>query len=144
MKIAYGYNRHPDDLSPIGADRVYVDMPNTKRQERGAMLAPGAMREGDVVAVFDLRDLGEHTRREIKQRGASIEVVEVNGAARKPGAPPKFTPTPEQDSAIKTLWLNPGYTLGYVLDRAKQIMGEPVARHQLVHRYGNRHKREPS
>lgn len=140
MKVGYAYNRHPDDLKALGCERVWVDVPKSRRVERGAMLAAGGIREGDTLLLLDARDLGI-PQAVIAERGATIEVAKPNGSGKKIGAPRKFTPNADQDERIKALWRNPGFTLSYVLERAEQIMGRPVARHHLIYRYGNRHER---
>lgn len=141
MRIGYGYNRHEADFAHVKCNRVYLDFPGSGRIERGQLLSAGGLRPGDTVALLDARDLGKKATEAVEARGITIEVYEPMGEPRRVGAPRKFTPDPEQDAKIKALWLNPGYTLKYVMDRAAEIMDRSVGRHQLVHRYGNRHKR---
>lgn len=143
MRVGYGYNRHPGDFAHLDLDKLWIDMPGSGRCERGDMLRDGGVRPGDEFFLLAEGELGsKHAAEAILSQGASIHVVPPPRERRPPGAPAKFTPTPEQDAAIKALWLNPGYTLRYVLDRAQDIMGGEVRRHQLIHRYGNRHKRD--
>jgi hypothetical protein len=141
MRIAYGYNRREADFARLDVDRVYLDMPGSKRVERGAMMQPGALRHGDVIVLVDAGDLGKRQTAAARAMGVSVEVVEPDEPLRRPGAPALFDPNAEQDAYIKTLWINPGYSLRYILERASELMGMDVKRHHLVFRYGNRHKR---
>ena len=105
------------------------------------MFEAGAMRPGDTVVLLDKRELGKKATDAVRTAGLSIDVCPLTTEPRRVGPPLKFNPTPEQEDAIRTLYLNPGYTLRYVLDRAEEIMGWRVSRNMLVRRFGNRHKR---
>lgn len=142
MKLAYGYNRREQDFAHIEPDKLWLDMPGTNRQEQGDMFRDGAIHEGDEVHVVSEGDLRPASLKNIiRERGATLHVSPPPRESRPPGAPAKFNPTPEQSEQIRTLWLNPGYTLRYVLTRAAEILGHDVKRHQLIYRYGPRHKR---
>jgi len=141
MRTGYGYDRAEKDFAHVNVDRVYLDFSGSGRVERGQLLAPGVLRPGDTVVLLDARDLGAKATKAVEAAGLSIEVCDPPPQPARVGKPPKFDPDPEQDAKIRALWLNPGYTLQYIKDRAAEIMGEPVERHQLVYRYKNRHKR---
>lgn len=142
MRVGYGYNRHPDDLKALGCERVWIDVARSKRAERGGMFAAGGLRDGDTLVLLDARDLAmPNARHELAELGVTLEIAKPSGSGKRIGAPRKFLPNDDQDAQIKALWLNPGFTLSYVIERAEQIMGRPVARHHLIYRYGNRHER---
>ena len=143
MRNGYGYNVTEAAFAHAGVDRVWLDVTGSGRRERGAMLEMGNLREGDTLVLLSASDISENLARVILDRGAMIETCPPVTKPKRPGAPLKFDPDLQQDDAIRALWLNAGYTLAYVKRRAGEIMGKPVARHQLTHRYGNRHKREP-
>ena len=132
-----------DAFAHVKTDRIMLDVPGSGRRERGAMLEPGRLREGDTVVVLDAKHLGRQTGDAITALGVTIETCPPDVSPKRAGAPPKFTPDDKQLADIAALWLNPGYTLAYVLRRASEIVGVPVNRGQLTHRLGNRHKRGP-
>ncbi len=140
-RIGYGYKRHPADFEHAKCERVYFDHSGSGRVERGQLFVPGALRPGDVVVLLDARDLGAKATSAVEAAGASVEVSPLPGEPRRAGSPLIFDPTPEQRAAIRALYLNPGYTLRYLLDRAEEIMGWLFSRNMLVRAFGNRHKR---
>ncbi len=140
-RIGYGYKRHPADFEHAKCERVYLDHPGSGRQERGQLFVPGALRPRDVVVLLDARDLGARATEAVEAAGASIEISPLPGEPRRVGSPLIFNPNPQQKSAIRALYLNPGYTLRYALDRTEEIMGWRVSRNMLVRMFGNRHKR---
>ncbi len=140
-RIGYGYKRHEADFEHTKCESVYLDHPGSGRVERGQLFVAGSLRPGDVVVLLDARDLGARATEAVEAAGASIEISPLPGEPRRVGPPLIFNPTPEQKAAIGVLYLNPGYTLRYVLDRAEEIMGWRVSRNMLVRAFGNRHKR---
>lgn len=140
-RYGYGYQRHEADFGHAKCDRLFLDFKGTGRTERGELFVDGVLRPGDVIVLLDARDLGAKATEAIEEMGLTIEVMPIAGKPRRVGAPLRFDPDPEQDAKLRTLWLNPGYTLRYILTRAHEIMEAPVSRNQLTRRYGNRHKR---
>ncbi len=141
MRVGYGYKRHERDFMRLDVGKVWLDMPGTGRHERGSMLRPGGLRAGDVIVVLDARDLGKRVTDAVDAMGITVEVCPPDGPLRAPGAPAKYNPDEVADAAVQVLWVNPGYSMSYVLRRASEMVGMDVKRHHLVHRYGNRHKR---
>ena len=142
MRIGYGYDVTPEAFAHAKVDKVYLDVPGSGRRERGALLETGRLRLGDVVVLLSPDALGPKAWAAVKGLGVGVETCPPAGPAKRPGAPLVFDPDHKQDSDIKALWLNPGFTLAYVLRRATEIMGKPVYRHHLTRAYKNRHKRE--
>ena len=141
MRIGYGYNRNEIDFARLDCKKVYLDMTGSNRQERGFMMRPGGLRKNDVIVILKAGELGANATAAARAMGVVIEVNEPDGPLKPPGAPAKFTPTDDEDAAIRTLWLNPGYKPSYIMPRVRKMMGWEVERWHLVARYGNRHKR---
>lgn len=143
LRHFYGNKLQPRD-APEGVDKVWLDWPNTERQERDDMMQ--ALRAGDVVVVYALSHLGSGgeipaIRAAIEATGASIEVYQDAKPKPKPrGRPRRFDPDPDQDRKIMRLYKS-HQTLSYVLERASEIMGYEVKRHHLTRRYGTRWKK---
>lgn len=138
--LAYGYRRSTADLDPLGAGkRVYIDHDH-KRRDRAAMIA--ALRPGDVVRVLYLRDLGgspvadRKYRALIEARGAAVEECRPSRPPAVMGRPKKFNPTPEQDAAIRAVWLDEARSLADRCQGVTDILGARVARFSLYRRYG--------
>ena len=142
MRVGYGYDVTEAAFAHARVDRVMLDVPGSGRRERGAMLEPGKLREGDTLVLLSASDLGQNAWAAIETMGVAIETCPPAAPPKRSGAPLKFNPDPKQDTDIKALYLNPGFTLAYVLRRATEIMGYTVKRHHLVRAYGNRHLRE--
>lgn len=101
-----------------------------------------ALRPGDVVVVVAAGDLGAGReiaalRADIAARGCTVEVVAPEREPGRIGRPRLFDPSPEQSAKIARLYRG-HQTLSYVLDRASEIMGQPVERHHLRRKFGNR------
>lgn len=140
MKIAYGYNRAETDFSDLEVDRLYIDTKATGRAERANMLAGTALREGDVIVMRAVTDLGHGRevpalRSHIAARGVTIEEIPLVGDPAPRGRPVQFDPTPDQCGQIKALY-HGHFTMSHVLDRVEEIMGHRFKRHHLTHRYG--------
>lgn len=142
MNIGYGYDRAPEALTDLGAERVYIDTAGTGRQERANMLANGSMRPGDVLVMLAASDLGRgpevrKIRKAIEAKGVKIETPAKSTPYNRPGRPRRFAPDPSQDKQIEALYRS-YLTMAHVLARASDIMGRKVERHQLVYRYKKR------
>jgi hypothetical protein len=138
--LAYGYCRKTADLAPLGAGkRVYIDH-DRKRRERAQMVAD--LRGGEVVRVLYLRDLGGSPvadriwRERVEAKGATVEEVRPVKPAAVIGRPRKFDPTPEQDAALRAVWLDEGRSLADRCQGVIDIYGARVARFSLYRRYG--------
>lgn len=148
MRIAYGYNRTERDFSHLEVDRVWIDTKSTDRMERAAMLEIG-LRPGHTLVLLAPGDLGRGSdllavRRRLAEMTVEIEVAEPKEKPGPRGRPKGFDPDPKQDKALRKMWYADGmYLLPYVLRRAEEIMGHPVSRNQLDHRYGPRNGSMP-
>jgi hypothetical protein len=138
--LAYGYRRRTADLADLGAGhRVYIDH-DAKRRERAEMLAQ--LRRGDVVRVLYLRDLGgspvadRKYKALIEARGATLEEARPAKSPGAVGRPATFTPSPEQDAAIRAVWLDETRSLADRCQGVIDIYGRKVARFSLYRRYG--------
>ena len=144
MRVGYGYDVTEAAFAHARVDKVWLDVPGSGRRERGAMLETGNLREGDTLVLVKREHLGPVATIFVRAEGVEIETCPPAAPPKRSGAPLKFNPDPKQDDDIKALYLNPGFTLAYVLRRATEIMDKPVYRHHLVRAYGNRHLREPN
>lgn len=127
----------------MGAERTLADYPATNRSERTAMLALGGLRKGDVLLLRAMSDLGRGAevatmQAHVERIGATIEVVPVKGEAPKvKGRKPRLEPTEDQKGALCGLWWSP-QPADHVLQRAAEIMGAEVDRHQMRRWCGRR------
>jgi hypothetical protein len=142
--IAYGYRRATDHLEHLGAGKhVYIDH-DALRRLRSDMIKD--LRPGDVVRVLYLRDLGGSPVADrkyialIESKGATVEECRPVKAPKPMGRPASFTPTPEQDTAIKAVWLDPARSLADRCQAVTDIYGARVARFTLYRRYGSPEK----
>lgn len=138
--LAYGYRRRSSDLESLGAGkRVYIDH-DRKRPERAQLLRD--LRGGEVVRVLYLRDLGgapkadEVWRQRIEARGATVEEMRPAKPVAVMGRPRKFDPTPEQEAAIRAVWLDEARSLADRCQGVIDIYGAKVPRAILYIRYG--------
>lgn len=138
--LAYGYKRQSQDMADLGAGkRVYIDHAPT-RKERAAMI--GDLRPGDVVRVLYLRDLGgspvadRKYKAIIEARGATVEEHRPVKPPAVMGRPRQFNPTPEQDEAIRAVWLDEARSLADRCQGVMDVYGSKVARFSLYRRYG--------
>lgn len=138
--LAYGYKRKTVDLADLGAGRrVYIDHDH-RRRDRAALIDD--IRPGDVVRVLYLRDLGgspvadKKYKALIEARGGTVEEMRPVAAPKPLGRPAKFLPTPEQDAAIRDVWLDEARSLADRCQGVIDIYGARVARFSLYRRYG--------
>ena len=141
MNIGYGFRRTEAALKQAGADRVWIDT-SKERTERSDMLRFG-LTAGDTLIVLAENDLGGSARANriirdnLTAMGVTVAVVAPETPSKPMGRPRKFDPTPEQDEQTKEIWLCWHHTGAYKLRRAAEIMGYPVSRGQLNHRFGS-------
>lgn len=143
MIHGYGYRRDPDDLRKAGAETVWCDM-EPGRYQRAAMMRNGAMRPGDTLILFKLRDLGgspvadERWRNMIAERGVTIRLVDMPaGAPKTIGRPRKYDPDEAGKRRHWAIWTDGTRA---EVDRLAAIAadyGSPVTRQTLNGRYGN-------
>ena len=141
MRIAYGYDVKPEAFAHAKVERTLIDVKGSGRKARGQLLQRGYIRPGDVIVLVKASHLGKNTEHFVTGLGVRIEVSTPVGPMKKPGAPMVYAPNAEQEDYIKSMYLNPGYRLAYVLAEASIKMGHKVERHHLVRAYGNRYKR---
>jgi hypothetical protein len=144
MKVGYGLNRNERDFAAAGAERVYLDIDKTDRQERADLLKRG-VQPGDILYIFGWGELAKGGERQIiearlEQLGVTVKVLDgPQLPPAKIGRPLKFNPNESQAATIGALWYDPlSYTQAYVRRRAEEIMGYPVTRNQLNYRFGKR------
>ena len=106
------------------------------------MLGPLGARKGDTLVMLAASDLGrgrevQKVKDAVASLGVKIVTPDKPTKYNKPGRPRKLVPTPAQDRKIRALYRS-FLTMGHVLNRASEIMGYDVKRHQLLYRYGNR------
>jgi len=100
------------------------------------------LRGGEVVRVIYLRDLGGSPVADrkfkglIEARGATVEEVRPVKPPAVMGRPRSFDPTPEQDAAIREVWLDEARSLADRCQGVIDIYGAKVARFSLYRRYG--------
>ena len=141
MKIAYLYNRPAKAAQDWGADRVFIDTPETARAERADMLAHG-LREGDVLILASDSDLGRGAEvPAIKARLAEMGVeIEVRKAPPgKPGRRAAFKLNGSDMDTARALWKS-GLEQKHVLQRVADMAGvDSVSRQQMYRLFGNRY-----
>lgn len=142
MIVAYLFNRPVSEGSAMGAEKTFADYKGTDRAERQDMIVRRGIRQGDILRVRALSDLGQgaesaRIQKMIEGLGVTIEVVPGTSAPKVKGRKPRLKPTPEQKEHICKLYYSPA-EIGWVLDRASEIMGGPVDRNNLNYWCGSR------
>ena len=135
MDVGYGYKRREKTLRDAGAERVWIDT-DISRSELAALVDPDReeLRQGYVLVVLDLLDLGPRRAALVKRLAArGVEVV-VRGKAGKrlvtghPGRPrSRFDPTPDQWADIEVIWADDKKKRPHKMAEISFIMGHPVA-----------------
>lgn len=152
MKIGYGYKRKTATLEAAGAERVYIDGEGTERIERRYLFRD--LREGDTLLLLATSDLGsgkglQNMRAKLASRGVEIEVAaapEKETPPSKMGRPSAWSPSPEADDRLRSLYLDVSVDGGYVINLACAEMGldstnqkhREMARQRLLRRYGKK------
>lgn len=139
MIIGYGYPEDKAFLAAQGCEKVYIDFPSGDRSERGKMLRPGAIREGDTLVMTHSGRIGRGRAipvltAKIESMGVTVDIREPEMVNGVPGRKPIFNPDPKQDARIRKLW-HSAYNTDHVVEEAGRIMGWEVKRHHLTHKY---------
>lgn len=138
--IAYGFRRNAKELEELGASVVYLDH-DGKRRDRSLMIED--LRVGDVVRVFYLSDLGgpqwPKWKREIENKGATLEEHRPETPPKPPGRPNKYPMTDRQLADAREAWLHPTNSLDERLADVGIAIGRKLSRadrHWLYGRFG--------
>jgi len=139
MRIGYGFKRSDKDFAAWDCERVFIDVPATQREARRDLFV--CLVPGDTLFMFSPGDLGygqelSNLRKILEEKQVSIEYPPSPTGGR--GRPKKFDPSPDQDRFIRALWKDQTVSQGFAIAEASRKMGQPVKRHQLIYRYGNR------
>ncbi len=142
MKIAYIYNRPVSEGEAMGCEETFADYKETNRSELILMLESGGVREGDVLCLRALTDLGQGAASKRHQNtlaamGVEIKIVPAKVEVKRSGRKPKFNPTPQQRERLCNLWYSPAEQ-SYVLKQASKLMGFDVKRDKLNYICGPR------
>lgn len=114
MKSVYLYNRrvkNGEELKrQLGADRIFDDYKGTNYADLELMLT--LQGDGDIVAVYDLKDFGGGSRpariqRQIEALGATVEIIEEGGPPKAQGRPHRSEITLQKFDEICLLWYSP-------------------------------------
>lgn len=142
MIHAYGYRRDPAALRKTGAETIWLDL-EPGRYQRAEMMKPGALRQGDILRLFKLRDLGGAPvadrvwRERVEARGVTIEIVETVEPPQVIGRPRKYDPDPAAARRHHAIWTNGERSERDRLAAVAADYGSPVTRQTLNGRYGN-------
>jgi hypothetical protein len=138
--LAYGYRRATADLAPLGAGkRVYIDHDH-RRRDRAQMLDD--LRDGDVVRVLYLRDLGGSPVADrvwlerVEASGATVEEVRPPKPVKRMGRPSTLDPDAETAERLRVAWLDPARSLADRMQAVRDILGRDVTRQALYRRFG--------
>lgn len=141
MIHGYAFRLDPDPLREAGAEKIWYDA-DKLRENRAAMMSPGAMRSGDELLIYSMHNLAGSPRA-FRRWEESLRVVGVGlrliGAAmpiRKPGRPRKYTPTHKQARRHWAIWTDGNRTEADRLIAVSEDYGERVTRQTLFGRYG--------
>lgn len=149
MMHAYGYRRNPEDLRATGAETIWCDL-EPGRYQRAAMMGAGALRPGDTLILFKLRDLGgspvadEKWREKIESKGVTIRLIDPPASSKPIGRPRKYSPDSAAARRHWAVWTNGDRS---EVDRLTEIAadnGSPVTRQTLNGRYGNPSNPKPA
>ena len=147
---AYGYKRASSDMEALGAKhRIYIDY-DSKRVERRHLIRD--LREGDIVRVLYIRDLGgspvadKKFARLIQEAGATLEEIRPEKRPGVMGRPVKIPKEGEARARARAAWLDPVETLEGRLQRCADILGGPISKQSLYRAFGTPEKpiKEPS
>lgn len=140
MRLGYGYNKKAADFKGHGCDTIFLDYPGTQREERHLLflkLDGGQWCELFLAAPGDLGRGAEVARLIYRLNALGVAIVHPDKPLKERGRPAKFNPDPEDDRRLRKLWKSAA-SPGYVLDKASEVTGSKVEKHQLIYRYGNR------
>lgn len=144
MIHAYGFRRIPDELRAAGAEVVWNDL-DRNRYQRASMMRDGALREGDTLIMWYLRDLGgspvadQKWKAMVEARGVTIEIVDPpdNFTPKVLGRPRKYDPDQAAERLHYSIWTDGTRSEKDRLAAIAAHHGSPVTRQTLNGRYGN-------
>lgn len=142
MIHAYGYRRDPEALRKAGAETVWLDI-EAGRHQRAEMMRSGALRQGDTLLLFKLRDLGGSPvadakwRAMVEAKGVTIRVVELTAPPKVIGRPRKYAPDAAAARRHHATWTDGTKSERARLAEIAADYGSPVTRQTLNGRYGN-------
>jgi hypothetical protein len=148
---AYGYRKIADELRACGAEMVWIDT-DRNRFQRASMMRAGALRAGDTLLLFYLRDLGgsppadQKWKAMIEDLGVTIKIVDPpeGFAPVVLGRPRKYAPDAGGARLHHSIWTD---GIRSEVDRLAAISahyGSPVTRQVLNGRYGNPSNPKPA
>lgn len=147
---AFGLNRDPADLRAAGAETVWIDT-DKFRHQREAMMRKGALRPGDTLLLFYLRDLGgspkadEVWREKVEARGVTIKLVAPPAAPpKKRGPKKKYDPDLAAARRHHAIWTDGTKAEVERLALIASDNGAPVTRSTLNGRYGGPKRPKPA
>ena len=144
MIHAYGYKRIPDELRACGAECIWIDH-DRNRFQRASMMRDGALREGDTLLLFYLRDLGgsppadRKWKAMIEAHGVTIKIIDPpdNFTPKKLGRPRKYDTDVGGARLHHSIWTDGTRSEVDRLAAISAHYGSPVTRQVLNGRYGN-------
>ena len=130
MRIAYLYDLPVTVADDWSCKKVFVDNPKSNRADLSALVDSKGLHKGDVLVICKMSQLGQGRKSQMVQEqiaeiGATIEVIELPAPKKPAKRKGWLVPTDEQVARLKPLWqsVQPAH---YVLQRAEDIMGQPV------------------
>lgn len=153
MKIGYGRSRDaaearalPEALRKAGAERFYVDTPDSYPAERDAMFRD--LRPGDNVLLLSRshigigKEIGRLTGY-LERQGVDVRVdLAPHQPKRKPGPPPRFAPDRAQEEVCRHYWHGP-FRRRDAVAKCSSVMGYDVTVNSLNRYLGPRSKPTP-
>lgn len=148
---AYGYRRIPDELRAAGAEVVWNDI-DRNRFRRASMMREGALRKGDTLILWYLRDLGgspvadQKWKAMVEERGVTIEIVDPPDSylTVKLGRKRKYDPDAWGARLHHSIWTDGIRSDQDRLGAISEHYGSPVTRQVLNGRYGNPSNPKPA
>jgi len=141
MIHGYSFRIDPEALRNEGATKIWYDA-DRLRENRAAMMAPGAMRSGDMLLVYSMHNLAGSPRAfrrwedSLRNHGIGLRLVGASMPIRKPGRPRKYTPTDAQCRRHWAIWTDGSRTEAERLIAISEDYRERVTRQTLFSRYG--------
>lgn len=138
MKLAYGFKRREADFPDIDPRNIFIDM-SRERPLRDDLLL--AARPGDEVVVLFLRDLGGSPKADpiwkakVEATGATVTEIRPETPTGPIGRPRKWKPTPDEETAVRNIWLGGGSEIAR-LRRCAEKAGQELGKGLLVGRFG--------
>lgn len=149
MRVAYLYNRDFSEGEAMGAAQTFADYTKTKRRDLMDMIQERGIREGDVVVVRAVGDFGQgaesaRIQKQIRDLGATIEVVAGNDKKRVTGRPAKveFKSLEDWEEGCE-IWFSP-YPDSEAYKRIGKLVGGEVDKNWTNYRCGPRSGKDRS